>query len=151
MDVDYDVYGEGEALLGWVNATVRVAAHRAIDGNALLDRLADGLRERLLRAGTEIAHLKLTLVASADEREIATVNVVRSAGPVEPWRRLRAPIHDGELIVNLRAEDDPERLRAVLLDAIAAAASDLGVDASVEREAHFRPARPVPTHRMTVR
>jgi hypothetical protein len=151
LEVDYDVYADGEARLGWVNATVRIAAAGAVDGNALLVRLADGVRERLLRAGTEIAHLKMTLLAGGRAPGLAAVNVVRSAGPAELAQRLDAPLGDGELIVNLRAEDDPEGLHAVLLDAVALAALEAGVEATIERETHFRPARPVPTHRMGAR
>ena len=33
MDVDYDVYAEGEALLGWLNATCRLSAADPFDGN----------------------------------------------------------------------------------------------------------------------
>ena len=41
MDVDYDTYAEGEALLGWLNATCRVSSSAPFDGNRLLQRLAD--------------------------------------------------------------------------------------------------------------
>jgi G3E family GTPase len=64
---------------------------------------------------------------------------------VDPLRAARA---FGDLIANLRAEDDPERLLATLLAALADATGELEVPATVEQEAHFRPGRPVPTHRM---
>jgi G3E family GTPase len=145
--VDYDVYAEGEALLGWLNATVQVGAPRPFDGNRLLERVAGGLQERLAAARVEIAHLKMTLIAAGVE-DRSTLNLVRTGGTAELSRRLQRPIAGGELIVNLRAEDDPERLRATLLAALADAADQLEVSATVEREAHFRPGRPVPTHRM---
>ena len=47
MDVDYDVYAEGEALLGWLNATCRLSAPQPFDGNRFLQRLADGVQRRL--------------------------------------------------------------------------------------------------------
>ena len=40
MDVDYDVYAEGEALLGWLNATCRLSAADPFDGNRFLQLLA---------------------------------------------------------------------------------------------------------------
>src|SRR5262245_29559207 len=33
MDVDYDIYAEGEALLGWLNATYGVSSANPFDGN----------------------------------------------------------------------------------------------------------------------
>ncbi len=117
--VDYDLYADGESLLGWVNATSCVRAERDFDGNHFLRRLADALRDRLASAAVEIAHLKMTLATGADG-DRATINLVRSDGSAELARRLSGPIRAAELTVNLRAEDDPERLHALLLDDVAA-------------------------------
>ena len=38
MDVDYDTYAEGEALLGWVNATLNVQQDEEFDGNRVPQR-----------------------------------------------------------------------------------------------------------------
>src|SRR5207245_8362135 len=35
-EVDYDLYAEGEALLGWLNTTVRLSNATPFDGNSLL-------------------------------------------------------------------------------------------------------------------
>jgi G3E family GTPase len=40
MEVDYDVYAEGEALLGWLNATFLISGSIPFDGNLFLQRLA---------------------------------------------------------------------------------------------------------------
>ncbi|HSW50398.1 MAG TPA: hypothetical protein VLH09_09500, partial [Bryobacteraceae bacterium] len=50
----------------------------------------------------------------------------------------------GELILNLRAEAPPDLLHEAVEDAVAAS----GVRARVLRSEHFRPARPIPTHRI---
>jgi G3E family GTPase len=148
MDIDYDLYAEGEARLGWVNARIEVGAERGVDGNQLLSRLTDALCARLAATSVEIAHLKMTL-SGADAGDHATINLLGTAGPAEMSRRLEGPIERGELVVNLRAEDDPERLHAFLMEAIAATAADCGAQATLTVEAHFRPGRPVPTHRMS--
>ena len=49
--------------------------------------------------------------------------------------------------MNLRAEGDPERLRAMLLGSLDDAARAVGATSHVASEAFFRPSRPVPTHR----
>src|SRR5205085_1112065 len=59
MEVDYELYAEGEALLGWLNATAELKSERPFDPNAKLESLARAIQERL--GGTEIAHLKMTL------------------------------------------------------------------------------------------
>jgi hypothetical protein len=149
MDVDYDVYAEGEAMLGWLNATFRVSASRPFDGNRLLQRLADDVRDRIAAAGVEIAHLKMTLAPDTGN-DLAVLNLVRTDGRPESPHRLAEDLTDGELILNLRAEGDPEQLKAHALAALERACRETDVTAAIEHAEHFRPGRPEPTHRMAM-
>jgi G3E family GTPase len=40
MKVDYEIYADGEALLGWLNCTVQLEAKRAFDSDKFLKQLA---------------------------------------------------------------------------------------------------------------
>jgi hypothetical protein len=147
MDVDYDVYADGEALLGWLNATVRLSAPASFDGNEFLTRLAEAIRDRLAAAGIEIAHFKMTL-APESGNDLAVLNLVRSDGRAESPYLLAEPIADGEVIVNLRAEGDPEQLKSIAVGALERTAREMKVSTAIEHVEHFRPGRPQPTHRM---
>ena len=149
MEVDYDIYADGEALLGWLNATLRLSSSTPFDGNAFLDRLATGVRERLADSDIEIAHFKMTLAPDTGE-DLAVLNLVRTDGRAESPYRLAEALTDGELIVNLRAEGDPETLKSITLVALEDVAQETGVAATTEHLEHFRPGRPQPTHRMTM-
>lgn len=148
MEVDYDTYAEGEARLGWLNATVRAAAPTPFDTGALLAHLARSMQAEL--ADAEIAHLKMTF--SPDESlngEIAALSLVRSDLVPELTLRLDAPVRGGELIVNCRAETDPAALRAALEAALRALpAAFPGLTARLLHAEQFRPGRPQPTHRL---
>jgi len=146
-EVDYDLYAEGEALLGWLNATVRLQADDPFDGNRLLRRLAADIHRRLAAEGLEIAHFKMTLAPSEDLADLGVLNLVGSDRQPEQPHLLQNPLDGGELIVNLRAEGDPDTLRAAVTDALRRLA-DAGVSAKVVHLEHFRPARPTPTHRV---
>jgi G3E family GTPase len=149
MEVDYDVYAEGEALLGWLNATFRVSASSPFDGNRFLQRVADDVRDRLAAAGVEIAHFKMTLAPDTGN-DLAVLNLVRTDGRSESPHRLAEELTEGELIVNLRAEADPEQLKAAAYAGLEEAAREAGIEVSVEHSEHFRPGRPEPTHRMAM-
>jgi G3E family GTPase len=143
MELDYDDYAEGEARLGWLNATLRLAAPNPFDANQELLRLARIIRQELGRDGREIAHLKMTL----DEGGmLSVVSLVRSDAEPDLRESLLDRVDRGTLIVNLRAEADPGLLNAALEHAVRSFA-DRGIDASWEHREHFRPARPVPTYR----
>ena len=149
MEVDYDVYAEGEALLGWLNATCRLSSSAPFDGNRLLERLADDVRNRLAGAGIEIAHFKMTLAPDTGA-DLAVLNVVRTDTRAELPHCLAENLTEGELILNLRAEGDPKELRSVAMAGLQTVTGELGVATTVDHMEHFRPGRPQPTHRIAV-
>ena len=146
--VDYDLYAEGEALLGWFNGTFHVSSAGHFDGNAFLSAFAHDVNARLCSGRPEVAHFKMVLTPDDDAGDIAVLNLVGSDREAEQSHRLQDYLQSGELIVNLRAEADPELLRAAVVETLADVA--LRADAKVEalHTEHFRPARPVPTYRM---
>jgi G3E family GTPase len=149
LDIDYDEYADGEARLGWLNCTARLSG-RAFDGNDWLTRLVEMFQRRLRDLDIEIAHLKMTLTPADQDRDLCVVNAVSTdAAPVSPFR-LQDVIDAGELIINLRAEGDPEVLRREAIGALTAHAASAGLALDVEHIEHFRPGRPVPTHRVVM-
>ena len=147
--LDYDLYAEGEALLGWMNCTLELSGAMPFDGNTMLLDLARRIQVRLSGQALEIAHLKMTLTPGEDLGDIAVLNLVRNDGLPEMSHSLQEPLEDGQLIINLRAEGDPELLRAATLEAIDEWAKQSDCEATIEHMEHFRPSRPVPTHRLT--
>jgi hypothetical protein len=149
MDVDYGVYAEGEALLGWLNATAALSIAGEFDANLLLQSLAAEIQQRLQATAAEIAHLKMTYSPEAGLGDIAVVNLVRNDYVPELAIRLEQPAGGGQLVINLRAEAAPEVLADALRAALpAAAACVAGLQMALEHLEFFRPGKPVPTHRI---
>ena len=150
MEIDYGIYAEGEALLGWLNATVQISARDEFDGNLFLRRLAGEMQSALSGGGAEVAHLKMTLDPGGALGDLAVINLVRNDFVPELSQELADPLDAGELIVNIRAEVPAEILRDVLEQSLAAAAaSDPGITTVVEHLEFFQPGKPEPTHRFT--
>jgi len=147
MAVDYETYAEGEALLGWLNATLQLSqAGDGFDSDAVLESLATEIQQQLVPA--EIAHLKMTLSPDTGLGDIAVINLVRSDFVPELSLRLEEPVPSAQLIVNLRAEAAPETLSEALEKAVAATARKFPLlHAHLEHLEHFRPGKPEPTHR----
>ncbi|MCX7826902.1 MAG: cobalamin biosynthesis protein P47K, partial [Verrucomicrobiae bacterium] len=77
MELDYDLYADGEALLGWLNCTVHLSATRPFDADRLLEQLAGDVQERLRAWRAEVGHLKMTFSpAAAGLGQVAVVNLV---------------------------------------------------------------------------
>lgn len=150
MDIDYDTYAEGEALLGWLNATITATSDAPFDANQTLLALTHAIRERLGAHGSQIAHLKMTLDAQDGTGTLSVVSLVDDHDEPDLRESLLDRVDGGELVVNLRAEGDPESFEDTLRKALHAIERDSaeGLRFSIEHLERLRPGRPVPTHRL---
>lgn len=151
MPVDYELYAEGEALLGWLNATVALRSEMPFDGNAALQRFAETMQKRLTGQGAQIAHLKMTLDPEEGIGDLAVINLVRNDYVPELSQELQDPLQAGQLIVNIRAEVAPEILKSALDEALTSCfGGGDGVQGVLEHIEFFQPGKPQPTHRISV-
>lgn len=145
MEVDYDLYAEGEAELGWLNAQVLLTAPQDFALDDTLVGMLERLKERLAEMEAETAHLKLI---GMWEGHYGVSNLVSSVS--EPTLSLPSGCltHRAELVVNARVAMDPEQLAEVVREELAQEAERLGGHAEIKTLQSFRPGRPVPTHRL---
>lgn len=149
MKVDYQIYAEGEALLGWLNCTVKLSAKSVFDSDKFLSVLSQELQNRLCEQRAEIAHLKMTLTPEEGDG-IGVINLVRNDFipeiSIHPQRGLKS----GQLVINLRAETTPDVLGTAVRESLSNAAHAFpGLTATLDHLEHFRPGKPSPTHRFT--
>ncbi len=156
LGIDYGTYGDGEARLGWFNATVDLSGTGdEWDGNALLEEIATELRWALAepveegRQPLEIAHLKMTLSPAGDPGDLAAINLVGNDREPELSHRLADPLEDGTLLLNLRAEGAPEDLDSAVRHVLTDVANyGFGLSVEIRHAEYFRPGQPNPTHRV---
>jgi hypothetical protein len=150
-EVDYDIYAEGEAELGWLNCTVRLSG-----GKFELDVIVKELVERIANAcsivDAEPAHLKILGHSKAEQGGDATAiaNLVGSGIGVELSLASHATVDSAVLTVNARVAIAPETLTEIVASEAAALAEDHQLKHEVREMQSFRPGRPVPTHRMAL-
>jgi Ni2+-binding GTPase involved in maturation of urease and hydrogenase len=144
MEVDYDIYADGEALLGWLNARASFTADPAINGDELMLELMGRLKKQLAARGVEIAHCKMS-VESGRPSDFAAISLTSTnSEPSVTWSSSVA-LREGQFILNLRAEADPDLLRNEVMTALFTFPR---VSMKMEEISAFRPGRPTPTHRM---
>lgn len=143
--VDYDIYADGEAALGWLNASFRLEADDKIDWRAFCLDLLNNLRAAFGARSAEIAHLKLLLTVADGS---LAANVTRT--DAEPTIRGDIPKGKGKgqagLLVNARVQIDPADLRGVLESCLRETAGrNVNIETTTIKS--FSPARPEPIHR----
>ncbi len=150
MPINYDLYAEGEALLGWLNTTIKITSNRPFEAHELLLDLCSDLRDRLTAKGIEIAHLKMTLDPEDPSGNLAVVSLVTSDSEPDLRESLMDEVEQGDLVLNLRAEADPDELRKSTEESMAAlSGKNQGLIAKIDHLEFFRPGKPEPTHRVT--
>jgi G3E family GTPase len=144
LDIDYDIYAEGEAELGWLNSSIRVTAPRVFDLDALLMEVVSHLRQSLHRLGVEVAHLK---AIGLRDVSFGVANLVSSATEPELSLPSHGRVPEAEVIVNARVAADPALIEEQVRQTMAEVCRTLGAQAEFRSMQSFRPGRPQPTHR----
>jgi hypothetical protein len=146
MDVDYDVYAEGEAELGWLNCQANLvnSLGSRFSVDHLICELAQTLREGLLHASAEPAHVKI--LAQLDGAA-AVANLVGSEVDVELSLPSQAEATEIDLVINARVAGAPEMLEPLVRQVLVSVGQRHGLTHQVHGMQCFRPGRPVPTHR----
>lgn len=144
MEVDYDIYAEGEAELGWLNCQVDLTSSQPLALDAVVQQFVVALAAQLAAESAEPAHLKV--MAHADG-EASIANLVASDVAAELSLASGISATAIELVVNARVAIDPERLESAVRSVVKAEAARLHATAEIRGMQRFRPGRPVPTHR----
>ena len=142
-EVDYDQYADGEAALGWLNASVQLHAAAPLDWQAFCLILVEAVQQHCQKASAEIAHLKLHL-SLGDHAIVA--NLTSNAGRPSLRGTLSGVTGAATLLLNVRANLDPVALRALVEKALSASTTPT-LTLHIEHLASFAPSRPQPVHR----
>lgn len=142
--VDYDTYAEGEAALGWLNASVELRLRAAPDWEQFCIDLLARLQEKFRAGPAEIAHVKLLLAGGAGGRITGSLTSSRGAPVVSG--SVPGSAREALLTINARVHVSPDELQSVVAECLRASAGEKIEAEFVELES-FSPSRPQPEHR----
>lgn len=146
LDLDYDVYAEGEAELGWLNSNLRILAASDVSLDELSLRIVRQLQRELATEHAEPAHLKTIAIADGQH---AVANLVSSDTPACLSLASGYRSREAHVIINARVAIDPQRLQQHVQTAVRDVCRSLEASPEFLRTQSFRPGRPNPTHRYT--
>jgi hypothetical protein len=136
LDIDYARYAEAEAALAWLNVRVVALASPPISAPMLIGPLLDRLEPQI-----RIVHLKLFMQSDAGYLKAALTG--SGQDPTVEGALDASPSERHEILLNVRALNDPDSLRATVEREFAA----LPARIDWQHVECFRPAPPVPFHR----
>jgi G3E family GTPase len=141
--IDYDRYAAAEAVLGWLNAAVKLSSSTAIQSDQVLTDLVVGLREIFRKKKAAVGHLKCALTSDAKSMWINLIDL--QAEPALSDQRIR-PFTTGTLLVNARVKMEPEELETVVRDTLKRLGMNLRINMDIIDLQCFSPAYPTPPY-----
>ena len=141
--IDYDRYANAEAVLGWLNAAVKLQADQPFDPGRLMASLATRLRERFKAQKGEIGHLKFVFTSAGKSMWANLTHLAND--PVVGGEKLDQ-LSRGTLIVNARVRLEPEDLETIVRDCLDEVSRAMAVKSEIDDLQCFSPAYPEPPH-----
>jgi G3E family GTPase len=143
VDVDYDRYAEGEAVLGWLNAVISLESNGSkIEWAKYGLNLMNQLHEAFQKSHSEIGHVKLMIETGEQE---CTANLTRLGGDISLQGSKDLSGMRARCILNARIQISPPELEKIVRNAIASAEDNLS--STIQSMKCLMPGRPKPTHR----
>ena len=143
IDIDYDIYGAGEANLAWLDEEIEFKSN---DNSALKTSsdFIDNLTNTIIEENLPIGHLKFLLSYNNKSVKISFTTLVEKKKLVIETSEKVGTVH---LIVNARIQSTPEKLRQMVVDEIDRLQQIDNISIQEKCVSCFSPGFPNPTHR----
>jgi hypothetical protein len=153
-EIDYDLYAEGEAVLGWLNATVSVQAGAGappFPAHRFLSGVMHSVQRSCRRYGADIAHLKMTLsgIGPTGDRHLRA-NLTRTDGgiAVDGPEEMPDGLTSATLVVNARVATAPVLLQGIVKASLQEVADSHAARLEILSVRSFQPGYPRPPYRI---
>lgn len=144
-EIDYDRYAAAEAVLGWLNAAVKLSAAAPVSGEAVLVEVLDDLRRVFTGLEAGVGHLKCALTAGG--RSMWANLTGLNTRPAVSDQRIGS-FNTAALLINARVQLAPDQLEEIVRAALQRALAKFGIDYTVVELQCFSPAYPAPPYLM---
>ncbi|MEI8115090.1 MAG: GTP-binding protein [Bacteroidia bacterium] len=140
-EVDYDIYAEGEAVLGWLNSTIELSGETT-NWDAYARNLLKDLSQQFDSLNATVGHVKLILEAGEN---YLTGNLT-GQGETLNFRGTAGTSANARLTLNARVEMSPEALEQIIRETLKSNAKG-NFEIKIVALRSLSPGRPNPTFR----
>lgn len=144
VEMDYDTYAEGEAVLGWLNTQLELTAEREIDWRTWLISMMENLAAEIDRQNFSVGHVKAIL---QNESGYLLANVTGLKDTLQFRGQINSS-KNAKLIINARVQTQPEVLEELVFRVMDNLWEGKGERTVISLNA-LSPGRPNPTYRVT--
>jgi Ni2+-binding GTPase involved in maturation of urease and hydrogenase len=143
IDVDYDIYGKGEAQLAWMDKTISIRGNGE-SALRVVEYIMRSIADQIQMNGYPIGHLKFFV----DSGDFKTKVSLTSCSTGYDIRLPDQNFPEASLIINARVETRPSFLKDIVGNAIQQAEQRYPCKIDFGKWSAFQPGFPRPTHRI---
>lgn len=140
LEMDYDLYGEGEARLAWLDQEIEIESDGKTANRIAVDLMMN-IHHKITNHQYPIGHLKFLL--NGKEKVSFTSNAV-----AEEQAFKVAPAESATVLLNARVQTGPAELSELVEESIREAKEEPGTRIRIRSVSAFQPGYPKPTHRL---
>ncbi len=142
LEIDYDLYGEGEAQLAWLDKKISIHSfnHNAIQ---IAERIAREFHDAIQQHQLTIGHLKYFIETDKWKKKLSATMTQNDFDLVIE----EEPSDYCNMLINARVQTDPSLLRKLVYVVIQKIMKEFSCKIIIEKSSSFIPAYPRPTHR----
>lgn len=140
-EVDYDIYAEGEAILGWLNSNIELSGEM-INWDDFARELLQHLGQQFDSLNASVGHVKIILEAGDN---YLTGNLTGRSETLN-FRGSAGTSSNARLTLNARVEMSPETLEKIIRESINIRTKD-NLNCKIVALRSLSPGRPNPTYR----
>ena len=142
LNVDYDLYAEGEAQLAWLDKSIIINADLE-NGFEIALSIMDTIVQAIHQKKLTIGHLKFFLETESHQVKISYTTLGNARSPKLPEDECK----ELKMLINARVQTDPETLQHLIEEVIIQVSND-NCKIITDKTSSFKPGYPRPTHRL---
>jgi Ni2+-binding GTPase involved in maturation of urease and hydrogenase len=146
VPVDYIVYAEAEAALGWLNATFQLTSAQPFSLKGWVGDMLATLRDGLRTNNAEIAHVKMYAQADGCVLKAGVTDLLH---PIDWELSDDCTVQAASATLNARVASEPDALTAAVRKAARQVGEASGVSAEFDHLECFSPSPPQPVFRLS--
>lgn len=144
IDIDYAIYGKGEANLAWLDEEIEIIS----TDNSSVEQayiFINNITIDIVSKGLTIGHLKFFLSFNDRSIKISHTTISDDTFTMPTIYEKSGSV---DLLINARIQASPDELKTILFDNLNKLKSNKGVKVNEKFLSYFQPGFPNPTHRM---
>lgn len=144
LDLDYDLYAKGEAILGWLDQRILIET-KDYSASSVARQLMSTIYTKIKDENYPVAHLKFLCDDGSKKSKISYTALDEVSKEIFLIDHRTNKI---SVLINARIQVDSSQLEQIVSGAIQQITHQTGSKMTVDRKAAFQPAYPKPVHRM---